>query len=280
VDFVDIIVFDTETTGLSKKEEKNEVVQFSAIWLNDKFEIDRVVNRYCKTNQFMTEGALRVHKLTDKLVDTLSGGKYFEQTVDEEDLRGCDNVTWVSYGATFDMGICNQTLLQNGCSPINFGKSVRTLSFEREGIFNFCALDTIGRMSGVGNRRKKLISVIDQYIGIQRFTAVCEIFRKKYEILNPFFLSLMINFIIPFLEMIGGTFVESSRISSELFDLSIELMGIGESVVSLFESSQPNIGKEGLCFELSQELSEVAKEIELFQKELMRLSRTVVELDG
>lgn len=181
---MDFVVFDTETTGLLGSG-GHEVIQFSALWVDEDFVIRRVVNRYCKSNQFVSEGALKVHGLTDKIVDVLSDGKYFEQVVEEEGLRDLDDVTWISYGASFDMGICNQTLVQNGVPPINFGKLVRTLSFDRKGVFNFCALDTLGRMASNRGSRTKLVKVIDKYLGIEKFKSVCSFFRSKYNVVNP-----------------------------------------------------------------------------------------------
>jgi DNA polymerase III epsilon subunit-like protein len=190
---VEFIAFDTETTGLlgkstahgTDKDSFHEVVQFSAIWLNSDFQITRVVNRYCKSNQFISEGAAKANHLTDKLVDVLSNGKYFEQIVDEEGLRDQSDVTWLAYGAPFDMTICNQTLVQNGAPPINFGRSVKTLSFEREGIFNFCVMDTLGRMSSKW-KRMKLVDAVEKYLGIERFRGICKVFRKQYGISDPF----------------------------------------------------------------------------------------------
>ena len=183
-----LFVVDTETTGFLGAEDRNgrkhEVVQFSGILLSQGLVIERVVNRYCKTTTLMSEGALNVHKLTDKKIDTLSEGKFFERIVEEEGLRDLVDVTWVFYNAAFDKGIINQTLTQNGYAPLDFGKKANVLSYSTEGTWFF---DMMYAMQGiVGKSRKvKLSYAVDQYIGSDVFRQVCAGFKQQHNIVDP-----------------------------------------------------------------------------------------------
>lgn len=181
------IVFDTETTSLnSMKNGKagGEVIQFAAVIVDEVFNIVRVINRYCSTTQFIVPEAEKVHGLSDKKVSLLSDDTFFEQVVEEENLRKLDNVTWIGYNVGFDIKMVRQTLIQNGNEPINFGSPVSLLSFDRKGLYYFDAMYPLSGISGFAHKRK-LSALIEDYIGLDLFRKICLSARQKYSIVDP-----------------------------------------------------------------------------------------------
>lgn len=181
------ICFDTETTSCIKKTLRTnggEVIQFSGIIFDDKFNIEKVINRYCTTAQVFDSRASSVHKLNDNLVMELSQGKFFEQIVLEEGLRDFSNITWIGFNSiNFDIPLMNQTLIQNGYPSIYFGKTVNTLSFDRKGIFKYDCMLPLG--ISLSGRQQKLSTLTNRYLGEELFIEKCKTFRKAYNIIEP-----------------------------------------------------------------------------------------------
>lgn len=181
------VIFDTETTSLFMRTATRagaEVIQFSAILIDECFNITRVINRYCSSTQLVDPNALKVHNLSDKKISILSDDKFFEQIVKEEKLRDLDNVTWIGYNVNFDIKMVNQTLLQNGYESLDFGKNVETLNFHRSGNYHFDAMRCLSRLSGY-NRNVKLSDLVNKYYGVEYFKQLCSIMRNKFNIIDP-----------------------------------------------------------------------------------------------
>lgn len=107
------VIFDTETTGLTKTD---EVIQFSAFVLDDSFSVKSAVNFYSDTQVPISAGAFNTHHLTKAKLNQLAGGEFFEDNwmklVDE--LRQ-HQVIWVDWcNGSFDERMINQTLENNG----------------------------------------------------------------------------------------------------------------------------------------------------------------------
>lgn len=90
-----IVVYDTETTGLTKSD---EVIQFSAIVMNDTLYTESLVNFYCNTQVPISTGAFSTHGIDKARLFQLSEKKVFEDNWLEfiESLRG-NNIIWVSW---------------------------------------------------------------------------------------------------------------------------------------------------------------------------------------
>lgn len=135
------LIFDTETTGLGAAD---EVIQFAAILTDSNFNLKRLFNFYCDTQQVISNGAFEVHHMDKKFLKLHSGGKTFEDHFLEVlkflNNNGYNNVCWVAHNAKFDKRIINQTLELNGLKPFNFGKSLTMLK-DTEGTSNFCTLE-------------------------------------------------------------------------------------------------------------------------------------------
>lgn len=107
------IVFDVETTGLNKAD---EVIQFSAIVMNESFKSERAINFYCETQAPISAEAYNVHHLSKEKLHTLSEQMVFEDNWLKliESLHG-EQIVWIDWSVGgFDERIVNQTLTNNG----------------------------------------------------------------------------------------------------------------------------------------------------------------------
>lgn len=110
------IVFDVETTGLSRKD---EVIQFSCIITDQNLIAKKFCNFYCYTQQPIAPNAFNVHKISKEDLYRKSGGRSFEDSwLELEHLFGGDDVTWVDWSTSgFDQRMIDQTLVNNGLEP-------------------------------------------------------------------------------------------------------------------------------------------------------------------
>lgn len=126
-------VFDVETTGLGGKA---EVVQFSALLLNDDLKIQKVYNTYCYTQVAFQEEAAAVTGLDHEKLMKLSKGKFFEDFYCSSDLFKLKDNIWCGYNGVFDKRIINNTLTQNGLQPHDFGTEIARFN-KTSGVYYF-----------------------------------------------------------------------------------------------------------------------------------------------
>lgn len=140
---VRIVVFDVETTGLGKGD---EVVQFSALVLDEHFKSISATNFYCNTQVQMSSGAFAVHGLTKADIFQLSEGTVFEDNWLKflESLEG-HRIVWVPWNVAgtakngFDERIIDQTLANNGLEEYFHFPRYSTIGEclkENESVFN------------------------------------------------------------------------------------------------------------------------------------------------
>lgn len=150
-------IFDTETTGLSAKD---EVVQFSGFLVGDECQLLKLYNFYCYPLVEFPQEVQSVTQLNKEILMNLSGGRFFEEQFYEcKALLSEKDLTWVGYNVTFDTRLVNQTLKQNGYPIHNFGRKVGTLSNDK-GIYHFDVLDAIATTYNRGIRLKLREAVV------------------------------------------------------------------------------------------------------------------------
>lgn len=160
-----IILFDTETTGLGNKD---EVIQLCAIILTQdgkKLKFKDVINFYCDTNVHIPQEAVNIHGIDNKALYKLSDGKYFE-----EQLVKCKDfvdpsipTVYMAYNINFDKRLINQTLEQNGYAPIDFGQQLNFMPADASRNYNVCLME-IAKQAYTNGRRVKLQTLIDKYM--------------------------------------------------------------------------------------------------------------------
>lgn len=94
-----MIIFDTETTGLSVEE--NQIAQLSYVKIDEKYEIEFAKNFYFSV-EYMSHGAEEVNGLSKKLLEELSEGKRFEDFADEIYKDFSEDNLLISHNIKFD----------------------------------------------------------------------------------------------------------------------------------------------------------------------------------
>jgi len=141
-------MFDTETTGTTARD---EVIQFSAIIANENLGIVHSINKYCNSVQPIHPQAYEAHRIDKQMLIERSEQKFFEDIVRTESIFQEPDVTFISYNIAFDTRMCNQTLMNNGHYPINFGDRVSVLrSRTKTGKYSFDMMRIAGQLFGNG----------------------------------------------------------------------------------------------------------------------------------
>lgn len=145
------LIFDVETTGLTKQD---EVIQFSGLLIDDEFDIKKIYNFYCETDRQSCPAALAVHRLDQKILHTLSKGKTFEEQFFPlyEELRRLPDLTWASYGYSFDTRMIYQTIQINAGIQLHFPD--KDAAVHSSGQHGFCVMDMCTNFVNSGIRRK------------------------------------------------------------------------------------------------------------------------------
>jgi DNA polymerase III epsilon subunit-like protein len=148
----DIVFWDTETTGLGPRA---EVIQIAGLVTNIDLVPKLVFNRYCWSNQEIEEGAERQHGITRELLLEYSGGRFFEEVLEEiKFFKDNPNMMFIAYKQHFDMGVVNGTLMNNGYLPVEFGTEIRTLKRNLpEGRYNLDAMTLFANVLNGGKIR-------------------------------------------------------------------------------------------------------------------------------
>lgn len=182
----EIVFYDVETTG--KVTTRDEVIQFAAIITDINFRIKSVINRFCFSNMPIHYEAQALHGLDREMLLSYSGGKYFEQIVEEHSIfRQKKNLVWVAYNDKFDKSIMNNTLLNNSAvNPINFGARLYTLDRQiPSGRYNLDAMQLLNSVLN-GGKTTKLEYHLENNTGVSR--------EAMYEMYKQFCSRIKLNF--------------------------------------------------------------------------------------
>ena len=141
---MNILIFDTETTGLDPYE--NQIGQLSYIVLNQDYNIGVAKNFYFTVN-YVEEGASRVTGLTKEKLEKLSGGKVFKDYAKEiyKDFLNADIL--VAHNISFDMAFMVKEFE-------NIGFDTDTLFKNKE---TFCTM----------NRYTDILNIPHHYYGVK-----------------------------------------------------------------------------------------------------------------
>lgn len=152
------VIFDTETTDL-----KGEVIQLSYMLLDSNFEVLEFDSFYCDTNAKITQGALNVHGISNKLLEVLSEGKYLEDYLLKDPNKRSlfidgTGLVFVGYNVKFDIERVNQTLLPTGKSLVTMFDTESTSNLKES--FNY-SLD--------------LMKLVKKELRLSRFAKLCDV---------------------------------------------------------------------------------------------------------
>lgn len=145
------IIFDTETTGLSNKDDR--IVEFGGVELDNKFPTGRSIHLY-----FNPEGkkvhpdALEVHGITDEF---LQDKPFFKDKCDEL-LAFLNGAKLVAHNANFDMGFLNAELARIDRMAISQSLVIDTLAIaRRRHPMGPNSLDALCRRYGIDNSKRE-----------------------------------------------------------------------------------------------------------------------------
>lgn len=180
---MDFIVYDTETTGLYKTD---EVIQFAGILTDSNFAIKNVYNFYCDTVVPVHPEALALHHLDHKKLSVFSHGTTFEDNFLKLPFLQSRDLTWVGYnnwGA--DERFINQTLMNNGLPPVNFGKRVSGIKDVR-GHYTLDLMHSVSNYCNGGIKMKLInaLATIDKYT-TEQLDAVYNKYFLGFDSVNP-----------------------------------------------------------------------------------------------
>ncbi|WP_174804179.1 DNA polymerase III subunit epsilon [Martelella limonii] len=120
------IIFDTETTGMDKHDDR--VIEIGAVELLDHFPTGRTFHVYINADgKTVHPEALQVHGITDEF---LKDKPKFADIADEM-LAFFEGARWIAHNASFDMGFINVELGRLGKGPISDNLVVDTLALAR-----------------------------------------------------------------------------------------------------------------------------------------------------
>lgn len=170
------LVFDVEATGLGGTD---EVFQFAGLLLGRNLQIKKGINFYCYAPVPIHPRAKQLTKMTSCKLMQLSDGKYFEDYYYSLDIFKEPDLTWIGYNVSYDMGIINNTLRNNGLPTHCFGNSVANLTAE-SGVHNFDLLSFISSMNG---GMKRPLSAMQQDLGYS-VAKLEEMYQKLLKLLR------------------------------------------------------------------------------------------------
>lgn len=150
---------------------RGEPVQMSAIVcdFND-LSIERFISFYCMPTEPISDGAYRVHGISNKEIKKLSGGKFIEDYLfeDYKDIFTSKGNIYMSYNIKFDRDVLINTL-EGYSVPIDMGQEVSSLSnLDPNKNYNLClmksysALKSLLGVNAPNKRWTKLIEALEQ----------------------------------------------------------------------------------------------------------------------
>lgn len=145
------IIFDTETTGLSNKDDR--IVEFGGVELDNKFPTGRSIHLYFNPDgQKVHPDALEVHGITDEF---LKDKPLFKDKCDEL-LAFLDGAKLVAHNANFDMGFLNAELARLSRMAISNDVVIDTLAIaRRRHPMGPNSLDALCRRYGIDNSKRE-----------------------------------------------------------------------------------------------------------------------------
>lgn len=145
------IIFDTETTGLSNKDDR--IVEFGGVEFDNKFPTGRSIHLYFNPEgQKVHPDALEVHGITDEF---LEDKPFFKDKCDEL-LAFLSGAKLVAHNANFDMGFLNAELARLGRNTISNDLVIDTLAIaRRRHPMGPNSLDALCRRYGIDNSKRE-----------------------------------------------------------------------------------------------------------------------------
>ncbi|AMM86334.1 MULTISPECIES: DNA polymerase III subunit epsilon [Martelella] len=120
------IIFDTETTGMDKNDDR--LIEIGGVELIDHFPTGKTFHVYVNPDgKTVHPEALQVHGISDEF---LKDKPVFADVVDDL-LAFFDGARWIAHNAAFDMGFINAELGRLGKPPIDQEMVVDTLALAR-----------------------------------------------------------------------------------------------------------------------------------------------------
>lgn len=145
------IIFDTETTGLSNKDDR--IIEFGGLELDDKFPTGKSFHVYINAaGKKVHPDALGVHGITDEF---LKDKPLFKDVVDDL-LVFLEGAKLVAHNASFDMGFLNAELTRLNMPTISNEHVIDTLAIaRRRHPMGPNSLDALCRRYGIDNSRRE-----------------------------------------------------------------------------------------------------------------------------
>lgn len=146
------IIFDTETTGLDKSEDR--VIEIGCVELENRYPTGRTFHAYINPQgRQVHPDALAIHGISnEKLADKPA----FPEIV-EDFLTFTDGATLVAHNAMFDLGFINAELERCGQLPISVDRITDTLALaRRKHPMGPNSLDALCKRYGIDNSRRTL----------------------------------------------------------------------------------------------------------------------------
>jgi DNA polymerase-3 subunit epsilon len=146
------IVFDTETTGLDRLEDR--VIEIGGVELDNRFPTGRTFHVYINPEgRSVHPDALAVHGIGN---EQLADKPVFSGIVDEF-VAFTDGAKLVAHNATFDIGFLNAEFARVGLPAINDDRVVDTLALaRRKHPMGPNTLDALCKRYGIDNTRRTL----------------------------------------------------------------------------------------------------------------------------
>ena len=151
-----IVILDTETTGIGNRD---EVIQFSSICIDENFTVLGASNSYCKVTIPVPPEATAIHGITNEILDELSDNKFLEDHIESLDyMVNPKDTIFIGYNIAFDIDKINYSLTNAGYAPIDFGINVNMIPEETKGRnYNICLMKTLKDNIGYRGRWKNYI---------------------------------------------------------------------------------------------------------------------------
>lgn len=145
------IIFDTETTGLSNKDDR--IIEFGGVELENKFPTGNFLHIYINPEgKQVHPDALEVHGITDEF---LLDKPTFKDIADEM-LEFVKGAKLVAHNANFDMGFLNAELARLDKLPIGNEHVIDTLAIaRRKHPMGPNSLDALCRRYGIDNSKRE-----------------------------------------------------------------------------------------------------------------------------
>lgn len=175
-----IVIFDLETTGLPRKPDtltemrnftnaenifpitrqinpndyvpRGEPIQMSAIVCDFNMQsIEKFISFYCMPTEPISDGAYRIHGISNSEIKSLSGGRYLEDYLfdDYKDIFLSKGNIFMSYNIEFDKNVLLDTL-EGYSVPIDMGSTITSLDNLNENKnYNLCLMKAFSALKGI-----------------------------------------------------------------------------------------------------------------------------------